>query len=384
MNAFFTPETVEDARRFIETRQSSQRPLLIRGSGSRLPSWNYDAISTTNLKCVRFFHPQDMVIGVESGLPFRELIRILAEENMRLPVNPWFQNATVGGAVAANDFGPDRLLGGGFRDFIIGVEYVNGQGKLVKAGGRVVKNVTGYDLSRMVIGSRGGLGLITAVNFKVIPTPTNPYCLAICQKDGQWMQALAEVHRQKIPLDYVQAIQAEGSWRLGLGISGNEARRERIIADLQAVFRDQLRVMPEDNLQHEFACFSPDQRFSGFLTPHLRAFSGEILHLHIIAPGRAFLEQDPNRWTDGANLAVFHPMGGDLHLIYENAPNPNAILDGVAQAVAREGGWLQVERGPESLGKPQIKPLPAGYALMKQLKRGLDPHGIFHAPFYDS
>ena len=107
-----------------------------------------------------------MVVGVESGMSIRTLQELLGERSMLLPVNPWFPDSSVGSVVACNDFGPNRMNMGGLRDCIIGIEYINGKGEIVHAGGKVVKNVSGYDLTRMMLGSQGGLGIITAVNFK--------------------------------------------------------------------------------------------------------------------------------------------------------------------------------------------------------------------------
>ena len=115
-----------------------------------------------------------MVVGVEAGMSIRTLQKMLGERNMLLPVNPWYSDSCVGSVAACNDFGPNRLFMGGLRDYIIGIEYINGKGEIVTAGGKVVKNVSGYDLTRMMLGSQGGLGVITALNFKVLPHPVDP------------------------------------------------------------------------------------------------------------------------------------------------------------------------------------------------------------------
>ena len=112
--------------------------------------------------------------------------KMLEEKNMLLPVNPWYTNSCIGSVAACNDFGPNRMFMGGFRDYIIGIEYINGKGEIVSAGGKVVKNVSGYDLTRMMLGSQGGLGVITALNFKVLPNPIDPHGMFAIFKNEEW------------------------------------------------------------------------------------------------------------------------------------------------------------------------------------------------------
>lgn len=380
MNAVYEPGTASDAARWILARAG--RAFEICGAGTRRVPSNMDQLRTRKLNRVRFFDPDDMVIGVEAGLPYRDLAALLAEESMVLPVSPWFENATIGGMAAACDYGPERLLGGGLRDFIIGIEYVNGEGQLVKAGGKVVKNVTGYDLNRMMIGSRGGLGLITALHFKVLPAPAEPHCLLYQTEDASWLKALAAAHHEKIPLQHAQAVWFDGLWRLCLGIAGNRARRERLIRDLQAVFGGVLTPASENMLPPAYAFFSPSQRIGGFLAPHVRGRKS-LLHLHVTIPTGAFLERDLQHWSEGADLVVAHPVGSDVHLIYENPSNPQLTVAIMARKAAAEGGFLSIEKGPPSLMNWSVRPLPAEYAFMKRLKKGLDPKGLFHAPFYE-
>ena len=116
---------------------------------------------------------------MEVGQTAAELQQLLGEKNMQLAINPWYPESTLGGMVSANISGPNRMNMGGLRDSLIGIEYINAKGERVKAGGKVVKNVTGYDLTRMMIGHLGGLGLITSVNFKVQPFVIEPHAVFV-------------------------------------------------------------------------------------------------------------------------------------------------------------------------------------------------------------
>src|SRR5690349_4999193 len=131
------------------------------GIGS--PPARYDiALDLSRLNRVLAYDPRDLTLGVEPGARIEDLLRTLAEQNQFLPLAvPFADRATVGGVVAANSSSPLRHFYGGVRDFCLGMEFVTGEGVISKGGGRVVKNVTGYDLHKLLIGSLGTLAVIT-------------------------------------------------------------------------------------------------------------------------------------------------------------------------------------------------------------------------------
>jgi glycolate oxidase FAD binding subunit len=145
------------------------------GGGTKLgigsPPARYDiALDLSRLNRVLAYDPQDLTLGVEPGMRIADLLRVLAEQNQFLPLAvPFSERATIGGIVAANSSSPLRHAYGGVRDFCLGMEFVTGEGIPAKSGGRVVKNVTGYDLHKLLIGSLGTLGVITRVNFRTFP-----------------------------------------------------------------------------------------------------------------------------------------------------------------------------------------------------------------------
>jgi glycolate oxidase FAD binding subunit len=141
------------------------------GIGS--PPALYDiALDLTRMNRVLACDPRDLTLGVEPGTRIEDLLRVLAEQNQILPLAvPFSDRATIGGIVAANSSSPLRHSYGGVRDFCLGMEFVTGGGTVAKSGGRVVKNVTGYDLHKLLIGSLGTLAVITRVNFRTFPLP---------------------------------------------------------------------------------------------------------------------------------------------------------------------------------------------------------------------
>lgn len=129
-------------------------------------------LRTTRLNRIRQYDPGDLTIGVDAGLTLAEMQNALAEHQQWIPYDPPNQeNATLGGLLATAAFGPLKSGSGGLRDFCIGIQFVTADGTVAKAGGNVVKNVAGYDLMKLMIGSYGSLAVITGANFKIFPRP---------------------------------------------------------------------------------------------------------------------------------------------------------------------------------------------------------------------
>ena len=129
-------------------------------------------ISTAGLNRVLQYEPSDLTISVQAGITYRELSRVLAEHRQMVPLDPPFSDrATVGGIVAANANGPRRRLYGTARDMVIGLTFATLEGKLIRSGGMVVKNVAGLDMGKLMIGSFGTLAAVAVINFRLHPMP---------------------------------------------------------------------------------------------------------------------------------------------------------------------------------------------------------------------
>ncbi len=131
------------------------------------------ALDTTGLRGVTEYHPDEFVITALAGTPLSEVQATLAENHQYLPFDPPLAaaGATVGGAVAAGINGPCRVRYGGVRDFVIGATFADGTGRLIRSGGKVIKNVAGFDYAKLLAGSCGRLAALGEVTFKVFPAP---------------------------------------------------------------------------------------------------------------------------------------------------------------------------------------------------------------------
>jgi glycolate oxidase FAD binding subunit len=130
------------------------------------------ALSLQRLNHIVDYQPTDMTVTVEAGMPLTQLQQVLGEHGQWLPIDPPLpERATIGGILAANLSGPSRLMHGTIRDGLLGIKAVRADGTVIKGGGKVVKNVAGYDIPKMFCGSFGTLGVIVEATFKVLPRP---------------------------------------------------------------------------------------------------------------------------------------------------------------------------------------------------------------------
>ncbi|SLN60386.1 putative FAD-linked oxidoreductase [Pseudoruegeria aquimaris] len=172
-----TPKTEAE---LSEAIAAAQGPLAIRGGGTRaFAQAEGETLSTAGLAGITLHEPGALTLVAAAGTPLADIEAALEAEGQRLAFEPPDLRgllgregvSTIGGVVAANASGPRRIQAGACRDFLLGVRFVDGSGTIVKNGGRVMKNVTGYDLVKLMAGSHGTLGVLSEVSLKVLPKP---------------------------------------------------------------------------------------------------------------------------------------------------------------------------------------------------------------------
>ena len=177
MTESLAPATAEELQEALRRCGREQKSIESGGSfskrlfGGPVAEAKY-RLSTQRLNRLLAYEPADLTVSVEAGMRFSELTGILAENNQFLPLDPPFgADSTIGGALAANASGPRRRRYGTARDMTIGMRFATLEGRLVSSGGMVVKNVTGLDMGKLMIGSFGTLAVMASANFKIFPRP---------------------------------------------------------------------------------------------------------------------------------------------------------------------------------------------------------------------
>ncbi len=173
--------TPKSETELAENVASAEGPLSIQGGATRGVAVEGTPLSTTELRGITIYEPGALTVVAKSGTPMSEIEAALDAENQMLAFEPMDHRAllglegepTIGGVVATNTSGPRRVQAGACRDFLLGTRFVDGSGTVIKNGGRVMKNVTGYDLSRLMCGAHGTLGVLSEVSLKVLPKPSN-------------------------------------------------------------------------------------------------------------------------------------------------------------------------------------------------------------------
>jgi glycolate oxidase FAD binding subunit len=185
-----SPRTIEELAAVARFANNNKLAIEIAGAGTKRGWGNPVAaeivLKTTELAVVRHHSWQDLTATVGAGTPWAAMQRALGAHNQQVALDPlWPETATVGGIVASNDSGALRLRYGGLRDIIIGMTIVLADGTIAKSGGKVVKNVAGYDLHKLMIGALGTLGVITEVTFRLHPIPVQTATWTIASMESE-------------------------------------------------------------------------------------------------------------------------------------------------------------------------------------------------------
>ena len=188
----FTPTTADEVLSTVAWAVAEETPLEIVGHGSKRaigrPLQVAHTLDLSKLAGVTLYEPEELVLSAKAGTPLAEIEALLSQSGQQLAFEPMDYGpllgqpagrGTIGGVLAANLSGPRRIKAGGARDHILGIHAVSGRGEAFKSGGRVVKNVTGYDLSKALAGSWGTLAVATDVTFKVLPAAEGETTLAL-------------------------------------------------------------------------------------------------------------------------------------------------------------------------------------------------------------
>ncbi len=370
------PSSVDElsgALRDVDDRGAAVIPW---GAGRHMSIGNvparYDiALRTTKLDRVIEYEPADMTVTVEAGITIGTLASLLAEHGQFLPIDAP-ADATVGGVLAAGVSGPSRHAYGLPRDWLIGCRIVLADGTIVKGGGRVVKNVAGYDIPKLVVGSLGTLGVIAEATFKLAPIPVAQETLvARCDTLDAAAQLVFAADERSLALRAV-AIRNEGDdTNAAFWLSGTSAAVERTRQEIKA-------LCPEANISEasvEATFRSPPPSDTGV------TLQASVLPSDIADVSRRLA-------LHSVDLVAYPTTG--LVVATIDATDGVALIEDTRRYVSERGGSLVVTSAPLAVkqridvwGDPSTGSGPAGaLAVMRQLKKQFDPKSTLNPGRY--
>ncbi|MFZ2306457.1 MAG: glycolate oxidase subunit GlcE [Rhodoferax sp.] len=360
----------------IRAAAADGAPLRIRGGGSKDFYGNRlegELLDTTGLSGILSYEPTELVVTVGAGTPLAELEALLLERGQCLPFEPphfgWSSSrATVGGMVAAGLSGPARASAGAVREFVLGLHLINGRGEELVYGGQVMKNVAGYDVSRMMVGSMGTLGLITEVSLKVLPIAPAEATLVFALDQASALECLHRWGGQPLPLNASCWVHDDTAGpagqdllfvRLRGAVAAVEAACQKMLAEVTGQRMDNAQASADWELCR-------NQQLPFFARPADPRLALWRLSVAQTAP-KLDLPAIP--------LIEWH---GGLRWLWAPLEAGPALQ---AQAAAHGGSatvFVASQSDSTRAGGPFCLQEPALMAIQQRLKASLDPQGIFN------
>ncbi|WMD23369.1 glycolate oxidase subunit GlcE [Achromobacter seleniivolatilans] len=349
----------------VMTARAGHKPLFVMGGGSKAFYGNYRPVRPQDGHCqldmtpyrgIVSYHPSELVVTVRAGTPLAELEAALAENGQMLAFEPphFGPSATVGGCVAAGLSGPRRMSAGALRDFVLGVRLLDSDGRFLSFGGEVMKNVAGYDVSRLLAGSHGIFGAILDVSMKVVPRPMEELTLLMPATQAQALSSFSLWRGKPLPI-------SASSWT-GADEHGEGVVHVRLSGAPPAIASAR-QVIGGDPMTPDAA-----EQWWTSLREHTHEF---------FAPDRPLwrVAVPPTAAALGLGPSLMEWGGGQRWL---SGPYDAAVL---REAAARLGGHATLFR-PAGIKPPAdgvFHPLAPGIAsITRRLKQELDPAGLFN------
>ena len=376
----FRPTSLEEAEEAIHKSAEEGLRLAFVGGGTELelgaPPTALDAVlSTRELTRVLEYAPLDQIVTVEAGLPLGTLQALLQKKGQMLALDPpWADRATAGGIVATNAFGPRRTRYGSVRDLIIGVTLIRADGTRTRGGGKVVKNVAGFDLPKLMVGSLGSLGLISTVTFRLHPLPESSSTVLFARLTPPGVgRVVAEMRKGQLEPAAVAALWSEAGLELGCRFEGFEAgvttQRDRLAA-MARTLEFSVEVLDGPAADGFWARQTAVREAPATVRAKLATLPTEL--------PRAMAEVWPllRKGLDSPRAALYPTLG--LGFLAGNMTEAQALAQAVGQAreaLAAKGGHLVLHAAPAGLrALTDIwGPAPSGVLISRRVKDALDP-----------
>lgn len=390
------PRTTEEAAAVLAGANERGVQVVVAGGGSRLGSGPQEGtecvvVSAAAMAEVEIYEPADLTLVAGAGVPAGRLSQILGEHGQMLPVDPpGWRDATLGGLVSRAEDGPGAPLYGRIKDLVLGLTLVTGDGRVLKVGGRVVKNVAGFDLTRLAVGGAGALGLVTEVAVRLFPRPASHRALRISVQGEEEMEALPRV---LATLPFLPAgAEYRHEWRsmndqpgLVLRFHGNEEAVEAMGDAVRAAFGQGRCSEVEPGLREDLLAES--QR----LGPTSGSPEGVGVLFRGLPSGAAALMGVARRLLEveledmeGRHLAL-NPLTGEIRIWIPAVVSDRALLIGALRearvSLESMGGEMAILGAPLQFHRALGRDLALGGAglLVRKLRDSFDPGGIIRS-----
>jgi len=369
------PGTVEEVREVLALAAAEGVGVVPLGGrtdpGSEAPSGPFVVLGTERLDGVQDYEPADLTVTAGAGITLATLAATLAERGQWLPVDPPFAGGrTLGGLVATGAAGPLGTAYGAPRDHVLGLTVVTGDGRVLRLGGRVMKNVAGFDLVKLMVGSRGTLGVVVSASVRLFPRPEEDRLLACSAAHPHELLELARAVATGpvVPASAVLLIHGSSGGGATLAV--------RIQGASSAVSADQARLLPRGSAMRRL----PPEEVAG-----LREQVRDHGAVHPLVVRASALPGDLPELLDAVGEALPHGdaaadvMAGRVRC---GVPDPEAVeIDALRRLRVRVGalgGSLSVERAPATVleGFPAYAPERRSHALGVALRDRFDPGGV--------
>jgi glycolate oxidase FAD binding subunit len=389
--AVIAPASAEQAARALALCSTEGWTVECAGAGTWLQEGRADrrvdvVITTERMTGILDYEPADLVVSVAAGRPLATLQAALLRNRQHVPVDPpGMVTATVGGMIASASAGPTRYGLGTPRDHVLGIELVTGDGRVLRLGGRVVKNVAGYDLVRLIVGSRGSLGLITQAHLRLRALPEYDTTVAFLADEPEPLVELAaSVHVawptavELIAPTITRAICGEEEWLLLVRCAGN---RDYIIEALRRVcmlWPANCQMLHIDDAWPAWTTLA-DLEAAATVLIRVAGPPAMLGRMTAVAQDVTTAVGEPEHW-----LLAAHAGSGIVRLWRCDEPGPvlgarlAAAVDTARAMIESDRGTVLVTVAPD--GMPEsFDPLPCAEAerrLMRGVKAVFDPAGI--------
>lgn len=356
-----------------------------------------------SLVAITEYDPDNLIVTAGAGATVAALRDLAAQDGLVLPLDPPMAHAaTIGGVVSTNDHGPHRMSHGSMRDVVLGLTVVLVGGERVKAGGRTIKNVTGYDLTRLFVGSFGSLGIVSEATIRLLPSSACEHVLAASLPDlagvagfvrdlrgTQLVPAAVEVlspDSGRMVDDTAGGILGPGPYLVVIAFEGHAAAVERQVRDvLQMVGEGSAVVLTEPQpIASVWSALSRQResaRRSGYdVEAKLSVPLSDLWNVLDLLQSRAEAEEADLMWTASAGSGTARLWLGSQEVVGAVPPEFVVLLADGRAAAERCGGSLVVVEGIESLGSGlgSWGSDPGGPAVMRALKEKFDPRGLMN------